>query len=466
MAMSNRGLHPSVRVRSKSLPNTAFGMFIFLDGSALPGDPATWFNFWMSLVAILLLLVSIGLYLVLRKKQRDLTLAATKNEALENRLIYLEHAEEVTQRTKKRFLSNLSHEIRTPLNGIIGLTYQLKKERLSDDQRKLLNDIELLTQHQFALVSDVLDYTQLETGALTLHLTNFHLINELNSILNFYRNKCIEKGIVFSSHFDARLPLFFIGDANRIRQVVNSLLSNALKFTQKGRVEFYCRLESSRTDSYELRFEFSDTGKGIEEEQKVMIGECFHQANSSNSREAGGIGIGLSLSKSLVKTMGGTLDFVSVAGVGSTFWFNLSLQKGIEPDLNNQNFFNKILLVEDNLINQRVSMFSLKQQGFNVEVAENGEIAVEKFKNNTYDLILMDIQMPVMDGIEATKIIREIEKSRGLAQAVTIIAITANALGEERKSCIEAGIDGFLTKPFNLDKLPQVLSHIKETIRL
>lgn len=465
--MSNRVLLvTSVRSQLQSLPKAAFGLFVFLDGSTFRGITLfTSIEFWTSLLSFLFLLVAIGLYFLLRKKQRELTVTAAQNKALEQRLIFLEQAEQAAQRTKKRFLSNLSHEIRTPLNGIIGLTYQLKKERLTDEQRMLLHDIELLTQHQFALVSDVLDYTQLETGGLTLHLTNFHLGNELSPILCFYRNKCIEKGIVFSSHIDGRLPLFFLGDANRIRQVVNSMLSNALKFTQKGRIEFYCRLVNNRSDSFELRFEFSDTGKGIEEEQKAMIGECFHQANSSNSREAGGIGIGLSLSKSLVKTMGGTLDFVSEAGVGSMFWFNICLQKGTEPVLNNQNFFNKILLVEDNLINQRVSMFSLKQQGFSVEVADNGKIAVEKFINNTYDLILMDIQMPVMDGIEATKIIREIEKTRGLAQPVTIIAITANALGEERNSCIEVGIDGFLTKPFNLDKLPQVLSHIKETVR-
>ena len=267
--MSNRVLLvTSVRSQLQSLPKAAFGLFVFLDGSTFRGITLfTSIEFWTSLLSFLFLLVAIGLYFLLRKKQRELTVTAAQNKALEQRLIFLEQAEQAAQRTKKRFLSNLSHEIRTPLNGIIGLTYQLKKERLTDEQRMLLHDIELLTQHQFALVSDVLDYTQLETGGLTLHLTNFHLGNELSPILCFYRNKCIEKGIVFSSHIDGRLPLFFLGDANRIRQVVNSMLSNALKFTQKGRIEFYCRLVNNRSDSFELRFEFSDTGKGIEEEQ-------------------------------------------------------------------------------------------------------------------------------------------------------------------------------------------------------
>lgn len=456
-----------VRWQAKLLQSFAFAGVFWLDGSSstlLTVFVSPWF--WMSVVTIVLLLLVFWLFYLLKKRKQAFISTKTENKKLKEQLVVFEQVEDDAQRTKKRFLTNLSHEIRTPLNGIIGLTAQLKKEKLTYDQQKILTDIELLTQHQFALVSDVLDYTQLETGGLALNLNNFHLMNELSPIVSFYRNKSIEKGIVFSSHFDGRLPLFFVGDANRIRQIVNSMLSNALKFTEKGRIEFLCKLENNRPDCYELRFEFSDTGKGISETQKQRIGECFHQANNSNSRDAGGIGIGLSLTKSLVKEMDGALDFTSEAGVGSTFWFTICLQKGTEPNHVDQNYFNKILLVEDNLINQRVSMFSLKQQGFSVDVADNGKIAVEKFITNPYDLILMDIQMPVMDGIEATKTIRSIEKSRYSERPIMIVALTANALSEERKSCIEVGIDGFLTKPFNLDKLPEVISHLKETIRL
>ena len=211
--------------------------------------------------------------------------------------------------------------------------------------------------------------------------------------------------------------------------------------------------------------EISDTGKGIPEEQKLLIWDLFHQVNSTNSRETGGIGIGLTLSRKLVEAMGGKLDFWSEEGKGSKFWFSVCLNRGSVPDLLSQNFFNRILLVEDNLINQRVTMFSLKQLGFQVDVADNGRIAVDKFLENPYDLILMDIQMPVMDGLEATRLIREIELQRGVENPVKIVAITANALGEDRKECLKVGIDGFLTKPFNLDKLPVVISHLSESIR-
>ena len=409
-------------------------------------------------------LVVIALLFRHRKSNRNLQQLQEEILRLTQNVQSLEKETDIAQRTKHRFLANISHEVRTPLNGIFGLTSQLKKEKLSPFQAEMLSDIELLTQNLHALVSDVLDFTKLETGRLELDRLNFHLMNELSPILNFYRKKCQEKGLAFTIQFDNSLPLFFLGDPNRLRQIVNSLLSNALKFTNEGGIHFSCRFEALHAECFDLKIEISDSGKGIPLKQQKLIWDVFHQVNISNSRETGGIGIGLTLSKRLVELMGGSFEFTSDEGKGSTFWFTVCLPKGTVPDLMSQNSFNRILLVEDNLINQRVSMYSLRQQGFEVDVADNGQIAVDKYLSSNYDLILMDIQMPVMDGLEATRMIRSIEKERKVETPVKIVAITANALGDDRQNCLEAGIDGFLTKPFNLEKLPVVISHLKDSL--
>jgi two-component system, sensor histidine kinase len=439
---------------------------LLLNSSESSSESITSLNpFWLTVSLVFLALAFLGSSIYSRRKSKIVENLVLEQIKLKEQVKDLEQETSIAQKTKQRFLANLSHEIRTPLNGIFGLTSQLKKEKLVDSHQEMVTDVELLTQHLFALVSDVLDFTKMETGGIELDKLNFHLMNEIGPILSFYRKKSSEKGLTFNSHFDGAIPLFFVGDPNRLRQVVNSLLSNALKFTSNGGLQFSCKLDAVKADCYELIIEISDTGKGIPEEQKLLIWDLFHQVNSTNSRETGGIGIGLTLSRKLVEAMGGKLDFWSEEGKGSKFWFSVCLKKGSIPDLLSQNFFNRILLVEDNLINQRVSMFSLKQLGFEVDVADNGRIAVDKFLENPYDLILMDIQMPVMDGLEATRLIREIERQRGVESPVKIVAITANALGEDRKECLNVGIDGFLTKPFNLDKLPVVISHLSESIR-
>lgn len=441
-AIPNSGIEP--RLLSISYPQTS--------------------SFILLLSLFFVLLSVIGLLLMARNKSRVLSAMQEREQKLLDDIEVLKQETDIAQRTKQRFLANLSHEIRTPLNGIFGLTSQFRKEKLNEEQAEMLNDIELLTQHLHALVSDVLDFTKMETGILELDKVNFHLMNEIGPILSFYRKKCFESGIAFSSHFDSTLPLFYVGDPNRLRQVVNSLLSNAFKFTEAGKIRFSCELESQQPECFNLRFEISDTGKGIPEAQQSLIWDLFHQVNSTNSRSTGGVGIGLTLSRRLVEAMDGDLSFESRENQGSTFTFSVCLKKGISPDLLTQNYFNKILLVEDNLINQRVSMFSLKQLGFNVDVADNGQIALDKFQKNHYDLILMDIQMPVMDGMEATRQIRAIEKQRNVETPVKIVAITANALGDDRKDCVEAGFDGFLTKPFNLEKLPVVISNLRDSL--
>lgn len=419
---------------------------------------------FLTVCILVLAFAVIGLLFMHRRNKQQIRFLLDADRRLKADNLRLSEETMVAQKTKQRFLANLSHEIRTPLNGIFGLTAQLKKEKLNEGQAEIVQDVELLTQHLFALVSDVLDFTKLETGHLELDKVNFQLMNEIGPILSYYRKKAFEKNLGFSSAIDPSIPLFFVGDPNRLRQVINSLLSNALKFTNAGGIKFQCLLEKQQADCYDLRFSIEDTGSGIPEAQQSKIWDLFHQVNNSNVRENGGIGIGLTLSRRLVHLMGGQLNMESTEGKGSVFSFTVCLKKGSSPDLLSQNYFKKLLLVEDNLINQRVSMYSLRQLGFDVDVADNGRIAVDKFLENQYDLILMDIQMPVMDGLEATRLIRSIEHDKHVESHVKIVAITANALGDDRQSCIDAGIDGFLTKPFNLEKLPVVISHLKDSL--
>ncbi|PKP51190.1 MAG: hypothetical protein CVT92_13370 [Bacteroidetes bacterium HGW-Bacteroidetes-1] len=414
---------------------------------------------WFLLVLAIALIVQLTLNIRRLRKELD-----KKNARLldyDNNVKNLEKYAQSAIETKQRFLANISHEIRTPLNGLFGLTNQLKKDKLTESQMELITDSEMLIQNLSTLINDVLDYTKLESDKLYLDEINFHLINELTPTLNFYRKKCKEKGISFSAHVGENIPLVLRGDTNRLKQIINNLLSNAFKFTEKGTIILQCELIENSEKTCLLKFTLTDTGKGISEDQKICIWNVFHQGDQENTRDFGGLGLGLSLSKKLVEMMGGSIDFTSEADIGSNFWFTVNLRMGTEPDLLMQNHFNKVLLVEDNIINQKVSMFSLRNQGFEVDVAENGKIAVEKFEKNKYDLILMDIQMPVMDGITATEQIRKIETQRN-SRPVFIVALSANSLGNDRKKCVEAGINGFISKPFNLEKMPFVISQLNE----
>lgn len=397
------------------------------------------------LTAIIILLVLVVLMLLTRiMKQKK-------------QIVNLQLCFEEAPRIKERFLANTSHELRTPLNGLTGLIQQLKRQNTELQELELIQDIEGSTQHLGDLLGDIIDEVALETGSLELENINFHLRNELSPEISYFSRRCKEKGLDFHFRLEDNLPQFFNGDPKRLRQIVNNLIGNAIKFTQMGSVSLNITRLSNQADTTNLKFSVVDSGCGIPEEKKDNIWQHFSQIDTANNRKNGGIGLGLSISSKLVHTMNGSIGFESSQGQGSTFWFVIPLKQGVEPDLLNHQNIQRILLVEDNLINQKVSMHALKNLGYEVEVAENGRIAVEKFKRNSYDLILMDIQMPEMDGIEATKIIRRIEQERGNEKPIKIIAITANAIKEDRDRCKEAGINRYLSKPFNLDKFPLVM---------
>lgn len=422
----------------------------------------------ISLLAVVTMVLTIYAYRAYKRNltlmrvmdERNATIEKQKKEmdaALEEMRRLKDHAETANQ-TKSMFLANMSHEIRTPLNGLIGLLGLMRKSKVSEELQQLTREAERVTGSLMATINDVLDYSKIESDMIYLDQVNFNMIHEISEVLQVYKQSAQDKQLQLISKVEPDIPVYVKGDPVRLKQVLGNLLSNAVKFTDQGSIRLHVELVSQQSQAIELKFRVTDTGKGIDEIEQSRIWSVFHLGDDSYTRQHGGAGLGLTISRKLVSLMQGTMGVNSRPGEGSSFWFTIRLMPGVEPDLMNMRHYKKVLLAEDNLINQKVAAASLKNLGFEVDIAENGQVAVEKFKTNAYDLILMDIQMPVMDGITATKAIRQIEKEKKLSNPVHIIAITANSLKDDRMKCIEAGMDDYLSKPFNMDKFPLILS--------
>lgn len=383
----------------------------------------------------------------------------------EQELLIAKRMAEETANAKELFLANMSHEIRTPMNGIIGMASLLAKTRLNDQQRNFLKLIQDSANNLVIIVNDVLDLEKIIAGKLMVEKLPFKIIDKIATIVQSFIYKAEEKGVALIYQNSIPGDLIVVGDPYRLNQILNNILSNAVKFTEKGKIVITTRIKSFEDQTATVQVIIRDTGIGISEANIKAIFEPFVQADSAISRKYGGTGLGLTICKNLLEMQGGSLTVSSKEDIGSTFTINIpysitdqsAMETEVPVELNYAGLKSKkILLAEDVELNQFIAKHLLESWGLNVSIANNGKEAVSLVEQNEYDLVLMDIQMPEMDGIEATKCIRLLtdpEKSK-----VPIIALTANALKGDSEKYIAHGMNGYLSKPFDESKLYQVIS--------
>ena len=358
-----------------------------------------------------------------------------------------ENAEQSLE-TRKLFLANISHEIRTPINAISGMSGILADTNISDTQKQYVNAIQSSSKSLMVIVNDILDMSKLESGKFSADFIPFDIRSIVDPLYTSYLLRTDEKGISFSIDYPKDMPKWVFGDPTRLGQILNNLISNAIKFTDKGKVSLKITFEK-KGKLNEFCFTVTDTGIGIDQEKLKTIFEFFSQEDNTITRRFGGTGLGLAISKSIAELLGGEIKVESEKNVGSTFKFCLSMPEAAEQeknvtvaqsDLTGKN----VLIVEDNELNRFLAVTILKKWNAIIHIAVNGEEAVNAVKNKDIDIILMDIQMPVMDGVAASIAIRN-----ELNSNVPIIALTANALESEKEKCWQAGMNEYITKPYN-----------------
>ena len=373
--------------------------------------------------------------------------------------------QKLAELAKSNFLSTMSHEIRTPINGVIGLTNLLMDEKLTTIQREYVDTLNFSAQHLFTIVSDILDFSKIESGNLTFEKATFDLEQVCKNIFNLFKSKSEEKNIGFNFNPLAK-NVSLVGDYVRLSQVLSNLIVNAIKFTRVGNVNFTYNIIAETTKNVTLKFEVSDTGIGISQNQQKRIFESFLQGDDTVTRQYGGTGLGLTISKKLVELQAGKIYVDSIHGKGSTFTVEITFEKNLLKktelsfsDLDSLELKSlknmKILVAEDNKINAMLLTKFLTKWDIESKVAENGQVAIDLLENEEFDLVLMDLQMPKMDGRRATKLIRQSEKS--YINAIPIIAVTADALIESQRELVQNGFNDCITKPFNPNALFKIL---------
>jgi signal transduction histidine kinase len=432
-----------------------------------------WFIFLGMSMLTGLIVISIMLNFLVKKKTRELQLlnkdlmeknkllAESKNK-LHAQLVKINEQGEIIQ-FKQNFLANMSHEIRTPLNGILGMGEILSQTSLTTEQREYISTLKQSGENLMEIINQVLDYSKIEAGKLQLKKSTFAL-KELNqSIHNLFKSICHKK-ITFYSRMDRNLPRYVVADKNRILQILNNLISNAVKFTSEGEIKLEFQLDQQETDGVSIRVIVSDTGMGIPVDQQQKLFRPFTQIHEGNNRQVEGTGLGLSICKELAVLHGGDIGLTSTYGSGSTFWFTFVAETVDEQKYMQQNNASsplhkdkklRILLVEDKKVNQKVISLILTSVGHKIVIAENGQEALERYKDGEYDLILMDIQMPVMDGITATAQLKQTHNN-----LPPIIGLSANAFEGDREKYMNLGMDEYLTKPFKKEDFNEIVKRV------
>lgn len=398
------------------------------------------------------------------KQQQSLVDNKNSLELFNQKLIQARDIAEKATFAKSYFLANMSHEIRTPLNGIIGSTELLKQQITNEENKELIATLQSCSHLLLNIINDVLDVSKIEAGQLSLAHAPFQIKHCVNSVvlINIAHMKTLGKQLAINYTIDEQIEDNVIGDKNRLKQILLNLISNAVKFTNEGSIHINVRKEGNIAEKQIVTFEITDTGIGIAEKNIPLLFQPFTQVMQINQKQFGGTGLGLSICKKLVEMMGGKIWVHSIEGKGSTFSFQVALNTTNESVIEEQEevlqIFEpktcKILLAEDNQINQFIAKKIFSTLGYTIDIALNGKEAVNMQKNNSYDIIFMDVQMPEMDGLEATKKIQSLDQNH----KPVIVAMTANALKEDEDICFAAGMQDFLAKPFTIEQLKMVLN--------